>query len=313
MSEPSVRSRSVSILIPAYNEAAAIGGVVAGARRHAGVVVIDDGSDDGTGDLAERAGGEVVRHRRRRGKSEALRTGIAAARARGATHVVTLDGDGQHDPRDIPALLAATAETPEAIIVGGRLADARPFPRARLNALRVAGFFVEWASGLGLRDTQSGFRAYPMALFDDVRIRGSGFVFETEVLIAAARRGWRVREVPVSLIPRAPRPSRFRPLGDGIAIGAYLVGPVGGRWKVVASEMVRAPRDRARWRRAAVVAMATGASPFVLALAAAEALLGDRCPDLVTPVVRRVYSTDRLGAEPSRAVPAFAATPAPQP
>jgi hypothetical protein len=324
---PAAGLRSVSILIPAYNEAAAIGAVVEGAGRHARVVVVDDGSDDGTAEEAARAGAEVVRHPRRRGKSAALRTGIAAVRAHGATHVVTLDGDGQHDARDVPALLTAAAETPAAIIVGGRLRDARPLPAGRLNALRVAGFFVEWASGLGLLDTQSGFRVYPLALFDGLRVEGEGFVFETAVLIAAARRGWPAREVPVSVIPRACRPSRFRAVADGIAIGVYLAGPVGRRFAEEATAacraLARARRrsaggerraasglgDRARWRRAALAASAAGASPVLLALAAARALLGDRLPDVVTPLVDRLYSAERLVAGALRARPAGADVP----
>src|SRR5919108_4433441 len=103
------------VIVPVYNEAPTIGTVVALAREHAPVVVVDDGSTDASAAIARVAGADVVGHRRRLGKGQALRTGIAAARARGATHVVTLDGDGQHDPDDVPALLAAVA--PRTIVV----------------------------------------------------------------------------------------------------------------------------------------------------------------------------------------------------
>ena len=144
--------------------------------------------------------------------------------------MVTLDGDGQHAPDDVPVLLRAARETPERLVVGNRLAERARFPRARLNAMEVAAFFVEWVGALGMRDTQSGFRAYPVALLDDVGGCREGFVFETEVLIAAARRGWRVREVIVSSIPSARRRSRFRPVRDGMAIGTYLAGQALLRW-----------------------------------------------------------------------------------
>ncbi|MBI2159620.1 MAG: glycosyltransferase family 2 protein [Candidatus Rokubacteria bacterium] len=218
------------IVIPVFNEAATIGEVVAAARALAPVLVVDDGSADGSEARARAAGAEVIRHPRRLGKGQAIRTGIAAARSRGASVIVTMDGDGQHDPRDLGAVLDAARRSPRSIVVGGRLGEARVLPPDRLSAIRVAGFFVNWVSGLRLEDTQSGFRAYPLGLFDEVRLRRGGFVFETEVLIAAALRGWRVVEVPVRAIPRARRRSRFRPLGDGVAIGAYLAGCVMARW-----------------------------------------------------------------------------------
>jgi hypothetical protein len=210
------------VLIPAYGERLTVGAVVAGARRHGPVLVVDDGSIDGTEAVAREAGAEVLRHARRLGKAQALRSGIAAARARGATHVVTLDADGQHDPDDVPALLAAVA--PRTIVVGGRLADASAVAPERLDAIRVAGFFACWASGLRIQDTQSGFRVYPLGVFDVVPTYRGGFVFETEILLAAAARGWTVREVPVRSLPRAASRSRFRPVVDGVAIGTFVAG-----------------------------------------------------------------------------------------
>jgi hypothetical protein len=208
------------LLIPAHDEQATVGAVVAAARRHGHVVVVDDGSADDTGAVARAAGAEVLRHGRRLGKAQALRTGIVAARARGACQVVTLDADGQHDPDDVPALLAAAA--PRTIVVGGRLRDAAAVSPERLDAIRVAGFFACWASGLRVHDTQSGFRLYPLAVFDAVPTYRGGFVFETEILLAAAARGWVVREVPVRALPRAASRSRFRPAADGVSIGAFV-------------------------------------------------------------------------------------------
>ena len=210
------------VVVPAHDEATTVGDVVRRARRHAPVIVVDDGSTDGTAQAAALAGADVCRHRRRCGKAEALRTGVAAARARGATHVVTLDADGQHDSDDVPALLAAAA--PRTLVVGARLYGDAALPPGRAEAIVVAGFFVNWASGLRLIDTQSGFRVYPLEIFDEVSAHHGGFVFETEVLLAAAGHGWTIREVPVRALPRVAARSRFRPVVDGIAIGAHLAG-----------------------------------------------------------------------------------------
>jgi glycosyltransferase involved in cell wall biosynthesis len=286
------------IVIPVHNEAATIADVVAGARRHAPVIVVDDGSSDDSAAEAIRAGADVIRHAGRRGKGAALRRGIAAARTRGATAVVTLDGDGQHAPGDVPLLLRALDETPDRLVIGDRLAHTAGFARARLNAMVVAAFFVEWVSALGVRDTQSGFRAYPMPLLDDVRTARGGFVFETEVLVRAAQRGWRAREVSVASIPSARRRSRFRPLRDGLAIGAFLTGQSLHQWGRVVRARVRAglrpPRGRARPRRARAAAIASSATPLLLAAAALQVGLGRLGIDLVTPLVWRFYARERL-------------------
>src|SRR2546422_788098 len=110
------------IVIPVFNEAETISEVVAAARAHAPVLVVDDGSEDG-GAAARAAGADLLRHPRRLGKGQAIRTGIAAARSRGASVVVTLDRDGKHDPQDFPAVLDTAQSAPRAIVIGSRLAE----------------------------------------------------------------------------------------------------------------------------------------------------------------------------------------------
>src|SRR2546427_11452346 len=229
------------IVSPVFNEAETIREVVAAARAHAPVLVVDDGSEDGGAAAARAAGADLLRHPRRLGKGQAIRTGIAAARSRGASVVVTLDGDGQHRPSDLGRVLDAVRTMPRTIVIGGRLDEPGALPPDRLNAIRVAGFFVNWACGLRIRDTQSGFRAYPIELFDEIRVHRGGFVFETEVLVGAVARGWRVHEVPVAALPRERQRSRFRPISDGVAIGSYIAGRVFVRWALEAGALGGAP------------------------------------------------------------------------
>jgi flavin-dependent dehydrogenase/glycosyltransferase involved in cell wall biosynthesis len=218
-------------VIPVFNEAATIAGLVERATSHGTVIVVDDGSTDGSAEAAATAGAIVVRSSGRRGKGAVLRVGFAEALSRGAQRVVTLDGDGQHDPDDIPRLLAASAADPRALIIGSRLADdGAGMEPARLNALRVAGFFINWLTGWDVGDTQSGFRVYPRALLEAVDPRRGGFVLETEMLLRAAAAGFAIREVPLSLGRAALRPSYFRPLRDGTAVTVYLVAHGLGRW-----------------------------------------------------------------------------------
>jgi flavin-dependent dehydrogenase len=223
------------VLIPVFNEAATIGDIVERARLHGPVLVVDDGSTDATAARAAAAGAEVVTLEARRGKGAALRRGFAEARRRGVARVVTLDGDGQHEPDEIPRLLKAAVEEPDALVIGGRLAGlaetpARVIPVGRLAALRVAGFFIDWLSGVAVLDTQSGFRVYPASLLAAVSPRRGGFVLETEMLLRAADRGVTIREVPVTPIHFEDRRSRFRPARDGLAVGTYLAGRIVSRW-----------------------------------------------------------------------------------
>jgi len=214
------------ILIPVFNEAASVAAVVRTARRYGPVVVVDDGSTDGSAAAAREAGAEVLRHARRRGKGAAIRTGVTHATAGGAHRILTLDGDGQHDADEIPLLLEAARRAPGAIIIGDRLRSPGAIPVGRRNAHSVAGFFINWLARTAVRDTQSGFRLYPANLFRDLTLRRGGFVLETEVLVVAAWAGYPTREVPVTAIYPPGRRSRFHPVRDGCAVGAYLAGQV---------------------------------------------------------------------------------------
>ena len=215
------------IVVPAFNEAATIAGVVGRLRAvcpAVPLIVVDDGSTDGTAARAAAAGADwVIQARRRSGKGAALRAGFAAALRRGADVVATLDGDGQHDPAELPRLLAAARESPGALVVGDRLgSEGDPIPRLRLGAIRVADRVLCWLTRAPLRDTQCGFRLYPAALLRTLPFREGGFVLETEVLIGAARLGHPLVSVPVRSIYLPGRASRFRALADSGRIGWYL-------------------------------------------------------------------------------------------
>jgi len=304
------------IMVPVFNEAPSVAAVVAESRVHGPVVVIDDGSSDNSAAEARAAGAEVIRHPRRLGKGRALRTGFAAARARGADRVVTVDGDGQHSAAELPRLLAASDQHPGAIIVGSRLGGSNAgLSAGRRNAVRIASFFVTWVSGLSLSDTQSGFRIYPRSVLDTVRTRRGGFVYETEILIAASRRGHPIVEIPIAVRPRERQRSRFRPLVDGVAIGSYLAARTLGRWACElgaapaadaalenqsrrASHSVADPRWPSRQQRTTSAALATLAAPPMLALVLLQTLADDYFPDVVTPLVSMLYSSSRLTLGP---------------
>jgi glycosyltransferase involved in cell wall biosynthesis len=218
---------AVAVLIPAYDCAATIGAVVAGARQHAArVLVVDDGSRDDTAARAAAAGAEVLRLPQNRGKGAALRAGLERLAAAGATHALTMDGDGQHLAGEIPRLLAASADSPAALVIGERRIGGQEVAPIKRFGNRFADRWVEIACGRALPDTQSGFRIYPLPASLRLGARAGRFAFETEVLIRAARAGMEIRSVPVAVHypPAAERVSHYRPWGDTLRIIAVVVG-----------------------------------------------------------------------------------------
>lgn len=216
------------VVIPCYNEARAIRAVLAPLlAMDAAVIVVDDGSDDGTADCVRELPVTLLRNRQRSGKGEALRRGFAEALARGHDYVVTMDGDGQHDAADVPRLLAAARQFPDTLVIGARLRQRARQPRYRRLANGFADWGVSWACGQGVLDSQSGQRLYPRAAMALAERAGSGFVFEADLLIAASRAGIGVVAVPIETRYGADlRRSHFRPLQDFVRITARVVGHV---------------------------------------------------------------------------------------
>ncbi len=188
-------------LIPAYNLARTIGEVVQRTRAHLSwVVVIDDGSQDDTARVAAENGATVIKVPVNRGKGWALRCGFRRALERPCEGVVTLDGDLQHDPNDIPALIAAFDDTGADLVVGSRMGRAEEMPRVRYYTNRVGVFCISWAAGQRLDDSQSGFRLYRRRVIESIPLCTTRYDTETEIAIKAGLSGMRIVNVPVKTI-----------------------------------------------------------------------------------------------------------------
>ena len=197
----------VLALVPAHNEATRIVPVIQGASRHVPVLVVDDGSSDDTAALAEGAGARVIRQSPNQGKGAALRAGFAAALADDVEAVITLDGDGQHDPAEIPTFLAAE---PAELIVGQR--DFRRMPPVRRLSNWLGTVALSRALGYWIPDNQSGYRLIGRRLMSaTLHSREPGFAFEVEMIAICLREGWPIRWVPVRTI-YGDETSHIRPL-----------------------------------------------------------------------------------------------------
>lgn len=188
-------------LIPAYNVSRTIGMVVRKTLEHLPrVLVVDDGSRDDTARIARESGAEVVRLNANRGKGGALRCGFERLLREDWEGIVTLDGDMQHDPDDIPRLIRAREETGADIVIGARLAEVEKIPPARYYANMVGVFFISWASGQRLEDSQSGFRLYSVRALRSVSLRATQYDAETELLIKVGLRNMRIVSIPIQAI-----------------------------------------------------------------------------------------------------------------
>jgi glycosyltransferase involved in cell wall biosynthesis len=198
-------------LIPAHDEAPRIGSVIEVARGQLPVLVVDDGSSDGTAAVARAAGATVIEQRPNRGKGAALRAGFRRALADGADAILTLDADGQHDPAEIPAFLAAWAAEPRPDLVIGRR-NFRAMPATRRLSNTAGGLLFSWAVGRPIADNQSGYRLVSRRLAEVTLASDEpGFAFEVEQITTCIRIGGTIAWVPIRTI-YAGAPSHIRPI-----------------------------------------------------------------------------------------------------
>lgn len=195
-----VASHNIAVILPAYNEEVSIGSVVLLARRYADrVIVVDDGSSDRTAEIAAIAGAEVIVHSPNLGKGMAFKTGFAAAE--GADIIVTMDSDGQHNPADIPKLVAPILEGVADMVNGSRYLNGHDTdtPAYRRIGQTILDKATVVNSGIKITDSQSGFRAFSASIMDVFRFNAQGMAIESEMLADAGRYGLRVKEVPIGV------------------------------------------------------------------------------------------------------------------
>lgn len=199
-------------VVPCLNEEMAIATVVSGILKHLPrVLVVDDGSRDTTAAKAESAGADVLRHPTPLGKGAALRDGVNWAAEHGCAWVLLMDGDGQHDPEDIPRFLAAAEQAD--LVVGNRMAACATMPLIRRWANRWSSRQLSRRLGREIPDAQCGFRLVRVAAWQKAALQANGFEIEAEMLIKFLAAGFPVAFIPIRTIYGNEK-SKFHPLRD---------------------------------------------------------------------------------------------------
>ena len=221
--DPAKRYHDTIVMIPAFNEEITIGSVIIGCKKYVDkVVVVNDGSKDRTAELALLAGAEVVSHRMNQGYGRAIRTCFEAARYYRAEIMVILDGDGQHSPDDIPALVEGMKKNGADIIIGSRFTDNADnkvrIPAYRKIGMKILDGLTRFVSHLNITDSQSGFRAYSKKAIHAIQIKDTGMGAGSEILIEAVRNHLKIAEAPINVRYDIGSTSSMHPLFHGLSV-----------------------------------------------------------------------------------------------
>ncbi len=212
----------ITIIIPAHNEAKSMSSLVK-AIKDLGydVIVVDDGSIDHTANLARNEGALVISTSKKGGKGNALRLGFDQAIGQGYDAVITMDGDGQHSPSDIAHFLQVYDQTQADIICGDRMESPLGMPWVRRVTNGFMSWMISWICHQKISDTQCGFRFIKMDVLKAIKLQSNDFEIETEILIKASKKGFRMACAPIQTIYR-DEVSKIHPVRDTVRFIYYI-------------------------------------------------------------------------------------------
>ncbi len=204
------------VVIPAYNAAKTLSPLIRHIRQlKLDAVVVNDGSTDDTAQVAAASGALVISHLANHGKGVAIRSGFAFAVETDYDAVVIMDGDGQHDPAELPRFLEEAARDGVAMVVGNRVQERWRMPRIRRWTNQVMSRVVSWVARQDIPDSQCGFRVIRREVLEQMRLSCRHFDIETELVLAASRGGWRISSIPIHAIYEH-HSSHIQPIVDGL-------------------------------------------------------------------------------------------------
>ncbi len=224
-----VNQHKILAAIPCYNEERFIGSVILKVKEYVDqVIVVDDGSNDATSEIAEAAGALVERHKVNRGKGVAVNTAFNLAREMGVDALVLIDGDGQHDPAEIPLLLHPVLDGEADVVIGSRfLRPDNRIPKYRAIGQRVLTLTTNLGSDVWLTDSQSGLRAFSRRAIELLFFNHSGLSVESEMQFLIKENNLRVTEVPITA--KYPDRAKRNPVAHGFGVLGKVLGLIGRR------------------------------------------------------------------------------------
>lgn len=217
------------VIIPTYNEAEKISQIIEDIKKQElAVLVIDDGSNDNTSRLAEDSGAKVLKHFCNQGKGASLLKGFEYGLNNDFDAVITMDGDGQHLPEDIPYFIRLAKYSESAIFIGNRMQKTKNMPRLRLLTNRFMSWVVSRLAGQNIPDTQCGFRLIKRDVLKKVKLATSKYETESEILIKSSRLGFKIESVPIKTIYSGEK-SQINPFIDTIRFFRFIIKEL---WKI---------------------------------------------------------------------------------
>ncbi|MBM3303106.1 MAG: glycosyltransferase, partial [Deltaproteobacteria bacterium] len=218
-------SGKVVAVVPAYNEGLAIGSVVLETKKHVEeVIVVDDGSTDRTAEVARLAGATVLRLDQNSGKARALMKGFEYARQNEFAAAVMLDGDGQHDPDELPSLVYPILNGEADFVIGSRYLQAsHATPGYRRTGQRLLDVVTNMSTDQKVTDSQSGFRALSGRAMDNLDFESKGFNIESDMIVHFSQKGLKMKEVPIGVHYDVPKKHTRNPLSHGIVVMGRVV------------------------------------------------------------------------------------------
>lgn len=215
--------KNFCVLIPSYNEARTIGGIIRELKRRGlAVYVVDDGSTDNTASIAKAEGASVITHEKNKGKGASLREGFLRILKEDYDSVLIMDGDNQHALSDIDSFLKKMEETNADMIIGNRMFDTTSMPYTRIIVNRFMSGMISRIAGQYVPDSQCGFRLVKRRVLESIKLESSNYEIESEMIVKAARAGFKIESVPTRTVYQDEK-SRINPIVDTIRFIALLV------------------------------------------------------------------------------------------
>ena len=216
-------NNKICVIIPTYNEEKIIASVLKKTRAlNLDVMLVDDGSTDSTVEIAGKNAAIILKNKQNRGKGAALKKGFDYALKRDYQFIVTMDGDGQHDPASIKEFIARQRKTNADIVIGNRMRNTENMPLIRIVTNRFMSWIISLASKQHIPDTQCGFRLIKRKILENITLLSSRYDMESEIVIKSAKKSYKIESVPIEAIYRGER-SKIHPVLDTLRfIKTYL-------------------------------------------------------------------------------------------